>query len=471
MELYLLPILGLLGLAFVFGLGGDDSDESDENDNNYMPFGDGDEVSAGTDADDGMYMGAGDDRASGGLGDDKIFFGDGQDETVVLGPNGEFDTAGMEGDDFIRGGEGRDILVDALGSNTIYGDTGYDRMNAIDADGDEGTADRMYGGFGEDVMFADNGDVLTGGAQDDRFHVSVTEDMDPVIVTDFTQGDTLFLRDGNGFQVLERITTQVSENGEDTDVLLDGTVVAVLQGVTALPDKAIGNPSAPAMFGKTDRDADNEIVFDDYNDDIVINDYTHAVFGFGGDDTIGFAPNAETAGRDLVINGGNGDDVVNSGEGDDTISGGLGDDGLNGGGGTDELDGGFGDDVINAQDNGVLGKFDTVFGGAGQDTIFGDDGDLLNGGAGPDTFEIDMNDPLADAVSVGDFDPTTETLTGEVALGAGIVPVVTFATSIDGSGTNLGTTVAVDGRIIALFTGVVPADLNASNVIISNTTM
>jgi len=169
MELMVLPILALLGLVFLVDFGGDDDGGAEpkpptpEGEFNYMQFGSEDDTSAGTTDADAMYLDEGDDLAVGGEGDDKIFLGNGQDSTVQLNEDGSFDTAGMEGDDFIRGGAGRDILVDSLGSNTIFGDTGYDRMNSVDAEGDEGTPDTMYGGFGNDVLFADNGDVLSGG--------------------------------------------------------------------------------------------------------------------------------------------------------------------------------------------------------------------------------------------------------------------------------------------------------------------
>ena len=214
----------------------------------------------------------------------------------------------MEGDDFIRGGDGRDILVDALGSNTIYGDTGYDRMNSIDAIGDEGTADTMYGGFGEDVLFADNGDVISGGGQDDRFQITATDDMNPVTITDYAEGDQIFLRDEEGgFQVIERITTEVSENSQDTNVLLDGRVVLVLQGVTEVPDGAIGNPSAPPLYG-TEGD-----------DTLEIGEIGSSVVAYGGDDTIGFADGVDSAGRGQLINAGAGDDTVTGGLSDDDI--------------------------------------------------------------------------------------------------------------------------------------------------------
>ena len=403
--------------------GGDDEGDVEpkppapEGEFNYMQFGSEDDTSDGTVKADAMYLDEGDDLAVGGEGDDKIFLGNGQDSTVQLNEDGSFDTTGMEGDDFIRGGAGRDILVDSLGSNTIYGDTGYDRMNSVDAEGDEDTSDTMYGGFGNDVLFADNGDVLSGGGQDDRFQITITDDMDPVTVTDFADGDTLFLRDPEGgFQIIERISTEVSESGEDTNVMLDGQLVMVMQGITELPADAIGNPTAPPMYGRADLDPDGNVVNDDYDDNITIDDYTHAVFSRGGDDTIAFADGADTAGRDLNIVAGEGDDVVNSGLGHDTINGGLGQDILNGGGGVDEIFGGYGNDVINTIDtsdtdaNGELLGGDITDAGAGDDTITFDMGDAVTGGEGVDSFIQNYTAGDLNHTAINDFDVANESI-------------------------------------------------------------
>ncbi len=471
MELYVLPLLALLGLVFLID-GGDDADTDPpepepEDEFNYMPFGPEDDVATGTDANDAMYMGVGDDRATGGAGDDRIFFADGQDSTTELAADGSFETAGMEGDDFIRGGDGRDILVDALGANTIYGDTGYDRMNSIDAEGDEGTADTMYGGFGEDVLFADNGDVLSGGGQDDRFQITATDNMDPVTITDFAEGDQLFLRDEDGgFQVIERITTDLSESGEDTNVMLDGEVVMVLQGVTTLAEGAIGNPTAPAMFGEAETDEAGNILNDDFNDTIVIDDYTHAVFARGGDDTIGFAEGAETEDRDIRVLAGAGDDVVAMGLGDDSISGGLGNDVIEGGGGSDEINGGYGNDVITTLDDDPGANADIVDGGNGADTLIGDNGDALTGGAGVDAFTVDMTDVDNGVVTINDFDPATETLAVQYLADNNPAPTVTVSVAQDATGAPLGTLISLYGAQVdaVVLIGVDPADVDPSDI-------
>ncbi len=472
MEFAILPILALLGLVFLVDFGGDD-DEADNDDGdvtppqgdyNYMQFGSEDDVTSGTDAADAMYLNEGDDLATGGAGDDKIFLGNGQDATVILTEEGDFTTEGMAGDDFIRGGAGRDILVDSLGSNTIYGDTGYDRMNSVDAESDEGTPDTMFGGFGQDVLFADNGDVLSGGAQDDRFQITVTDDMDPVTVTDFTAGDTLFLRDPDGgYQIAERISTSLSETGEDTNVLLDDQVVMVLQGVTEMPEGAIGNPTSPPIYGRADVDEAGNVLEDDYDDDIIIDDYAHAVFSRDGNDTISFAKGADTEGRDMQIIAGAGDDVVTSGLGDDSISGGLGNDTIFGGGGSDEISGGYGNDVINTVDasdlaaDGTALSGDIVDGGAGNDTITFDNGDAVTGDVGVDSFIQEYTVGDANYTAINDFDPLKESIVIQTTTATGPLG---FEADVNGA----GTFVTIDTVQVMFLVNVTPVEAAAADI-------
>tara|TARA_R110002051_G_scaffold7035_15_gene33138 strand:- start:4791 stop:6197 length:1407 start_codon:yes stop_codon:yes gene_type:complete len=465
MELAILPILALLGIVFLVDFGGDGDDEPIEPENpetpngkfNYMQFGPQDDESTGTQDADAMYLDQGDDFATGGEGDDKIFFGDGQDTTVDLTAEGDFDSAGMEGDDFIRGGNGRDILIDSLGANTIYGDTGYDRMSSIDDESDQDTADTMYGGFGNDVLFADDGDTLSGGAGDDRFQLFTAAGDDPVMITDFTAGDELLIRDEDGgYYIAGRVTTGLSDDGVDTNVLLDDQIVAVLQGVTEMPADAIGNPPSPPIFGTVG------------DDNIIIDDFASQVVARAGDDTVAFAKGADTIGRDMRVNAGSGDDIVTTGAGDDVLLGDLGNDVLTGGTGSDEVYGGYGNDRIDVTDIGVLGQSDTVFGGNGNDRIIGDDGDVLLGEGGVDSFAIDMNDPDATLVIIGDFNPNTEVLTGEVSIDGGAAPVVTYEAVRNDAGDTYATNVLVGSRVISQVIGVVPTDLNATNIMITN---
>lgn len=88
------------------------------------------------------------------------------------------------------------------------------------------------------------------------------------------------------------------------------------------------------------------------------------------------------------LNGGPGDDLLSGGEGHDALQGGLGNDTLTGGDGLDALFGGEGNDVVIGSDD--LTE-DFLNGGAGNDTLFGGAGDWLHGGAGADSFALDIS--------------------------------------------------------------------------------
>jgi hypothetical protein len=134
-----------------------------------------------------------------------------------------------------------------------------------------------------------------------------------------------------------------------------------------------------------------------------------------GDDTI-----FGNLGDDLVT-AGPGEDLVFGGVGDDTLFGGDDNDTINGNAGADSIEGNDGDDVItsddlgdslpdrafpgiNAADADPFDNRDTVFGGAGNDTIStGDDADLIFGGLGDDSIDGGVDD---DTIVAGDGDDT-----------------------------------------------------------------
>ena len=109
------------------------------------------------------------------------------------------------------------------------------------------------------------------------------------------------------------------------------------------------------------------------------------VFGQGGNDTItldesnGALPAAQ-------LFGGAGNDTLTGGSGGDLLFGQSGNDTLLGKGGADQLFGGSGNDVLNGGDGD-----DQMFGEAGNDRMIwnpGDDNDLMEGGDGTDTAEV-----------------------------------------------------------------------------------
>ncbi len=123
----------------------------------------------------------------------------------------------------------------------------------------------------------------------------------------------------------------------------------------------------------------------------------------------GVAPRLLVGGAgDDLLEGGTEADTLAGNAGDDTLRGNAGNDRLAGGDGNDQIDGGAGDDSIGGgrgadRLDGQAGN-DTMGGGMGDDILFGGDGaDILSGGPGLDLLEGGAgNDRLA-----GSFDHDT----------------------------------------------------------------
>jgi len=109
------------------------------------------------------------------------------------------------------------------------------------------------------------------------------------------------------------------------------------------------------------------------------------VFGRAGNDTI-TVNEANGALPDAILAGGVGNDTLTGGSGNDMLFGQSDNDTLLGKGGNDLLFGGTGNDTLTGGDGN-----DQMFGQAGDDRMIwnpGDDSDLMEGGAGIDTAEI-----------------------------------------------------------------------------------
>ena len=220
------------------------------------------------------------------------------------------------------------------------------------------------------------------------------------------------------------------------------------------------------------------------------------------------------AGNDLMY-GGKGFDTLIGGAGNDTLIGGAGNDLLVGSSGADKLEGGAGDDTISgydfvpevsaasinmllpepnatAQVQAILDEAadvfgtaasperltrlqgdllsadsnnadDQLFGGTGNDLLFGDFSDTMTGGEGADRFVITSDGP-DEVVTITDLDVAEDTL--RIFVPTGTNPAVSF---VNGATPEIGVTVVVAGDAVAQLLGLVAADIPAGFIQISNT--
>ena len=358
------------------GFGGNDSIAAG-NGNDVVFGGSGDDTVQGNLGNDVLFGGQGNDNVQGGLGndiidggagDDLLLGGDGND--TIAGGAGDDRVFGAEGDDELRGGSGNDTLEGSEGEDTLFGGTGDDDL---------------WGGLDDDTVIGGSGnDTVAGEDGDDELHGGL--------------GDDGIIDGGAGNDVISDVEGSDSVDAGDGDDVIN---VGSSQGDES-PD--VGYPEQPSTTIPG-------LVFPGYDADEDPNDDKDFVDGGAGNDII------NTGDDDDSIIGGSGNDTINAGFDDDTVDGGTGDDLIEGGEGNDSIEGGEGDDLIfggledpladlvsfpddepdgfGFQDLVPENNGDELFGGAGNDTIFGqDDDDSLFGGTGSDFLDGGVDDDL-----------------------------------------------------------------------------
>jgi Ca2+-binding RTX toxin-like protein len=225
----------------------------------------------------------------------------------------------------LMGGLGNDDLHGNTLANTIAGGAGNDSL-----DGGTG-ADRMFGGTGNDTFYVD------------------------------TQADLVFENVGEGADIV------VSS--------VDFYLYANIEGLTLAT--GAGN-----IFGSANALANT----------VTGNESNNLLLGWDGNDTL-----SGNAGADILY-GAEGSDSLLGGDGVDTLVGGNGNDSLDGGASADAVYGEDGDDVLHG---GTGFATDILIAGAGNDTLDGSaslaseqtrnqgDYDIMDGGAGNDTYHVD----------------------------------------------------------------------------------
>ena len=298
---------------------------------------------------------------------------------------------GNTGEDLLRSGSAAERLFGGVGNDTIDGKRGNDAINGGDGN------DTLRGGTGNDAIDGSRGDD-TGllGAGDDSFR------WDPGDGSDVVEGqdgaDTLRF---NGAGVAENF--DVSANGErvkffrdvanitmdlnDTEFIdvqaLGGNDNAVLNDTTGTGLKSVVLDLEVAIGGGAGDGAADSVTVNGTNDpdDIQITATGNAVDVNGAPVTVQI-DHSEAANDKLTVNGLGGADTITAGRGLAALIQLV----INGGAEVDVLTGGDGDDrIVGQQQN------DSMFGGAGNDTLVwnpGDGSDLVEGEAGNDTMEF-----------------------------------------------------------------------------------
>jgi Ca2+-binding RTX toxin-like protein len=248
--------------------------------------------------------------------------------------------------------------------------------------GQQGGADRLFGGPGNDLIFGGLGDdTIQGGDGGDEIHGQAGFD----VIDAGAGGDIVF---GDSGELLP-------------DLGLSGTAEAIASGLltepspTRLIDSAADFVAAGVRVGDIVRNVDEgalvrvtRVVSETELETEAVEDWTEDEYAFFDTQTI-------AGGAADTIQGGPGNDLIFAGAGGDFVQGGGGGDVIHGGAGADRI---FGDNG-RVDANGILEPLpglapgeldgnDTIFGEGEPDRIHGGGGrDRLDGGAGADDVQ------------------------------------------------------------------------------------
>jgi Ca2+-binding RTX toxin-like protein len=490
-------IFGGIGNNTIYGGNGDDTIYGDEADWSIL---DGNDVIYGGPGNDTIFGGGGEDVLRGGDGDDLVFGGSGDD--TIYGGSGDDELHGDGGNDLIHGDSGENTIYGGLGDDRLFG--GVDSDTIYGGDGDDwidaggGVGNFLYGGAGDDFIFGSpegslwdfdfddddyHGDVIYGGPGDDQIwargganRISAGSGNDRI--HGGPGADLIFADEGDNwvFAGYSEGTVIHGGTGNDEiygspvggDIIYGGTGDARIYG-QAGANQIHGLAGNNWLFGGSGPDLiyggdGNDVIYGGSGDGNVL--HGHAGFNVihgadDGSDTIYAGPNGD------VIYGHGGNDTIYGGPGDDVIFGGDGDDYIEGGGGSDVIYGGAGNDILFAfgptggeddrSTNYLFGDFgtgqyeadsgnDQLFGGYGNDRLFGEGGyNLIVPGAGPGTY---VNFGSGGTSDPAQFIPPNPTPPPELA---GFVPALTWEATLphgfveSGRWVGLGYSAMLDG--------------------------
>jgi Ca2+-binding RTX toxin-like protein len=451
------------GVARLYGGDGDDflsAENATGQSPAYMEGGDGkdtlvggaaDDDLRGEDGEDWIYGNSGNDSLDGGLGADHIFGGkdadfilgdgfkprlvssnippqlvseaDGGNDTIE-GGDGDDTLYGQGGNDIIKGNDGNDFLDGDAGVDYLLGDNGD--VNSSNGKVTLGTGngndtifggknnDFIYGQGGNDILFGDSGEITESG--NTRTIASVNPSVGGADLIQGNDGDDIIIAGvGND--------TEVTGDADRDTILGDnGKVTLNSSGVVTQIET-----TDPTIGGKDTLSggADSDIILGGTGDDTLATEndgVTNILFGDNGVivrnnnsilDTVITSKDEGSGGRDTITGSSNVDILVggsgNAGAFGSDDSTGIGGDTINGNAGNDII---FGDNArIRRNAAGEIVEFisllptvggdDTIEGGTGDDTVYGEGGnDTIQGNEDSDTIYGQAGN---DAIAGGSF--------------------------------------------------------------------
>jgi VCBS repeat-containing protein len=316
---------------------------------------------------------------------------DGNDH-LVGNEFGEF-IGGRAGNDLIEGFGGNDNLQGEDGQDTLFGGAGNDSLHGYGfvqvgpnqwGRVDDGAADFLDGGTGDDALEGGAGndtltggsgnDYMSGGSGDDTFIFNVGDGNDEIDIDTDTGGLNVPGFDIVRFEGINRDHALITREGLDLVVsLLDNNGNATADSVRVYGhfyDDAV----AGYGFGSY---AISQLVFADQTvSDFSVLDGESGLVAYGDANNNSFTGSADGdilfgAGGDDTLNGGESDDEMFGGVGNDVLTGDSGDDGLEGEDGNDILNGGTGDDELSGGEGNDT--FIYNYGTDGRDSIYTDE--------------------------------------------------------------------------------------------------
>lgn len=426
---------------------GDDTIDGGEGNDTIYGQG-GADVLSGDAGNDQLAGGAGDDTLEGGLGNDDLQSQAGDDvlrggagDDVLLGGDGEDLLDGGAGDDEIEGGRGLDTMLGGAGNDTLEDNVfpgGLRDASAISV---------MDGGDGDDLLRFLAGSTVTGGDGADTMFGVADGSIDAVTrITDFDPSmDQLELDVVAGSDNEGSLTLQDWADGTGANLQLGDDVIAEIAGAQGLAVEDVVTQGITLSDGASFTAGEEDNVL------LASGDGGNEVSGGAGDDWIDVGQTSNR-GFGLPQSGSYGENLADGGLGDDTLFGDSGDiDGPYLEQSTEE-DGTFREYLVAFQEI----HPDTLVGGEGDDLLIMRNGGVLTGGEGSDTFAISHETGLVELypeTPVQAF-PVSEITDFEQGVDS-LVLAGTQSAALDVSpwDDGLGANVLQDGEVIARVTG------------------